>query len=560
MKRRLPAAIADGLVLALTALAGAVFVVPRLGFYSDDWVLVGQFSLTPDQSIGELFASSYESHFASRPIQGLYSAILYRMFGLQPFGYHVVNHLVIAGVVVLLYGVLRALGTSRLAALGAALVYATLPAFSTARFWFAVFAAPLSLLLYLVSLRLDIAAAPRSGWPLAVGRIASLATLATGLLAYEIVLPLAFASPFIARAADWQARGRRWSWGRWAAWVVPTVVLLVGLALYKAEASGRLGALDTEPARVAQITGALFRLDSRDGDYGLNVPRALAVNFGDHVLKLPLHAWGLRARVPGPVLPVTAIAMALLLSAYLRHVGRTEAATLTEAARLLAAGLVVFGLGYAIFLTNTAIQITPTGVGNRTAMAAGLGVALSVAGSLGLLVSMAGVQWRAALFSIAIAAYASCGTIVVGEIASYWGESYPRQQAIVATIQETLPALPPRTTLFLGGACPYIGPAIVFESSWDLAYALRIAYRDPTVSADVVSPSFTPEPTNITTALYGEVYDWPYGPQTRLLDLRRRRVFELTDQAAALDALRTARLPPRDCPPAKEGVGVPVFR
>lgn len=552
-------AIVDGLVVALAGLVAAVFVVPELGFYSDDWVLVATFHLSPDQSLFGLYSASTH-HFLSRPVQGLYSILLYKAFGLNPFGYHVVNSIVLAGTAALFRHVLARLGASRLAALGAGLVFACASAFSTDRFWFAVFAAPLSVLLYLVSLGLDLAATSARGSRFARLRLASLATLAVGLQAYELALPLAFFSPLVGRWLAAREGRPAWTWGQWAAWVVPTAVLLVGLGFYKAETSGRLGALAKEPQRIEKILSTLATTDAEDGDYGLNIPTAFSVNFGDHVLRLPAHAWALRHRVPGPALPVAVLVLALAAAGYLRSVARREAWAAGPWAVLAAAGVVVFGLGYAIFLTNSAIQITPTGVGNRTAVAAGLGAAMVVAGGLGWLVSVLPLGgWRAGVFSAVLAGHLACAAFTTVALGSYWGEAYPREQAVVADIQAHLPTPAPGTTIFLGGVCPYVGPAVVFESSWDLAFALRIAYRDRTVSADVVSPSFTPTATHIVTSLYGEDYDWPYGPTTLLYDFRSKRSFPLLDHATTIEALRATRLPSRDCPDSQEGMGVRVF-
>ncbi|MEO8359215.1 MAG: hypothetical protein ABI672_04220 [Vicinamibacteria bacterium] len=553
-------AIVDGLVVALAGLLAAAFYAPHVGFYSDDWVLLASFHLAPDQSIAGLYTSTHAQHFASRPIQGLYSILLYKAFGLAPLGYQVVNALVLAASAVLLRGVLARLGASRLAALGAGLVFACVPAFSTDRFWFAAFAAPLSVALYLVSLRMDLASARAEGASLVGWRAASLSVLAVGLLGYELALPLAFFSPGVARFQAWREGQTSWSWGRWATWVLPTLALLVGLGIYKAEDSGRLGSLDSEPKRIERILTGLLRSGAKDGDYGLNFPRAVAVNFGDHVLRLPSHAWALQGRVRTPALPVAVIVLALAAIGYLLRAARGERWAAGHWALMAAAGLGVFVLGYTIFLTNNAIQITPTGVGNRSSLAAAIGLAMVVAGVLGWLVSVLPLgAARAPVFATALTFYLSCGVFTTVALASYWADAYSWEQVIIADIQAHLKDPAPKSTIFLGGVCPYVGPAIVFESSWDLAFALRIAYHDPTVSADVVSRSFSAGRTAISTSLYDEEYDWPYGPATILYDYRTKQVVPLVDQTTTLQALRRLGLPSPDCPPSKEGVGVSVF-
>jgi hypothetical protein len=553
MRRLHLAATADRLFLVFVTLLVALLVVPHLGFYSDDWVLIADFHLNPDQSLAGLLASSGPHHYVSRPVQGLYSALLYRAFGLNPAGYHVVNAAIFTLIVLALYGVLRASGAPRVAAVATSLVYACLPSFSTARYWFAVFAAPLSVLLYLLSLRIDLASHALAGWRLAARRIVSLTVLAAGLLAYEIAMPLALVNPVIARLVDrWRGRPA-WSLARWIVWAVPSAALVIGLGVYKAATSDRLGSFAD---RLPAILATLVRPDARDGDYGLNVWLALSVNFGHHVLALPGHAWSMLDLAPGPLVPVSAVVLGLAVLGYLRAVGADESWRRGAWLALAIAGFAVFALGYAIFLTNTAIQITPTGVANRTGMASGLGVAMAVVGGVGWLISLAAARWRAVLLASVVAIQAAGGLVVLAVLARHWGEAYERELAVLARIKEALPDIPSRTTLFLGGVCPYVGPAVVFESSWDLAFALRLTYGDPTISADVVSKAFEARSDRITTALYGDEYDWPYGPYTVLLDLRTNRMWPLTDQAAARRALAEARLPMTECPPSKEGVGV----
>lgn len=552
--------IVDDLVVAVAGFVAAAFFVPHLGFYSDDWVLVAACQLAPDRSLGDLFLGTHAQHFASRPVQGLYSLALCKAFGLSPLGYHVVNTMVLAAGAVLLRSVLARVGVPRLGAVTAGIAFACTPAFSTDRFWFAAFAAPLSVTLYLASLRIDLAAAGRTGAALIGSRVVSLATLSIGLLAYELALPLALFSPLV---AWYQARreGRpAWRAAQWVAWIAPLVAVLLVLGGYKAVESGRLGPVSGEPGRVVRILSGVVRLDAVDGDYGLNVWRAVAVNFGDHGLLLPARAWSLRHRSPGAALPLVVMLTALGAAGYLRGSARHETWRAGPWRALTVAGVVVFILGYAIFLTNSAIQITPTGFGNRSALAASLGSAMVIAGALGWLVSVLPLgSGRAVAYASVFAVYAGSAVFTTVAIASYWAESYPRQLAVIEDIKSHLKAPAPKTTLFLGGVCAYAGPAVVFESSWDLAFALRIAYHDPTISADVVSASFTPKSDRIVTTLYEEDYDWPYGPDTLLYDARTHRSYPLLDQRTTQEALRRTGLPSAGCPPAREGVGVSVF-
>jgi hypothetical protein len=119
--------------------------------------------------------------------------------------------------------------------------------------------------------------------------------------------------------------------------------------------------------------------------------------------------------------------------------------------------------------------------------------------------------------------------------------------------------LAPRTTLLVGGFCSYHGPAIVFESDWDLSGALRLHYADRTLSADVLRPGFYKlTDSGVATILYEGEDDYDYSPNLLLYDFGRKTTQALTDKEAALRALRGGSIDAR-CPPGGEGVGSPVF-
>ena len=91
--------------------------ITGLGFYSDDWAFLKSFSQFSCHVILESMLSHIHlRHHAEviRPGQILYMSILYKLFGLEPLGYHVVNTTVLAVASVLFYLVLRQLGGTAL--------------------------------------------------------------------------------------------------------------------------------------------------------------------------------------------------------------------------------------------------------------------------------------------------------------------------------------------------------------------------------------------------------------------------------------------------------------
>jgi len=180
---------------------------------------------------------------------------------------------------------------------------------------------------------------------------------------------------------------------------------------------------------------------------------------------------------------------------------------------------------------------------------------LSLLGAIVVTVAGTGISRRAAAGLVAL----SCaGAFVVTQaLAAGWVRAYAQERRILASIRRALPAPQPGTTVLLGGACRFEGPAPVFEAPWDLQGALRLAYRDSTLLADVVSPETTAEADGIHTVVYGSESRYPY-ERLLLFDARSGSVVPLRD---AVDA--RARLAAVDvrhaCPPGRPGSGVRVF-
>jgi hypothetical protein len=559
----------DCVFLACLSLASSLWYLTRLGFYSDDWGLFAAFKLTPDASLANLVRSS----FLDRPIQGVYSILLFRLFGLHPFGYQATNAVVLALVAVLLYLVLRKLHLSRAAALGVALVYSVLPNYSTDRFWFAAFAAPLSIAFYLLSLLIDLNAATVHGRALIGRRVGAVTALLTSVLLYEAALPFFFINPFLAWYSTSQGLFSRDSSPEpsrplpgtrhfnWVAFLGVNSVVLVAVAIYKANTSPRLHAPRGVAALMWSIAGNLFRGDFKDGDYGLNLRAAFQAHYVDYLFELPKVVWSLQQNHPLAWLPLASLvfgAIVFLYALYARSAG--DHLTMRSSLVLVAAGLVTFLIGYSTFLTNKAIQITPTGIGNRTSIAAALGVAVTAAGLFGLLASaFRNSAMRSTAFAAMLGAYAAGGFFVLSTISSFWIDAYGRELEILHDVETHVGTPPSRTTLMLGGICSYYGPAIVFESDWDLSGALRLHYGDRTLSADVLRPSlYHVTDSGLATFLYEGEDDYEFGSYLRVYDYRRKTSYELPDRDVTLRLFHDSPLD-ADCPPGMEGVGVRVF-
>jgi MFS family permease len=285
---------------------------------------------------------------------------------------------------------------------------------------------------------------------------------------------------------------------------------------------------------------------------------AFQANYVDYLFRLPQIVWSLQQHHPHAWLPALSFAFGAGVFLYVKSL--EDDLTLRRSIALILIGVATFVLGYAIFFTNRAIQITPTGIGNRTANAASLGVAMTSVGVLGLIAAaVRRPSWRRLTFGVLIGAYAGAGLFVIGTLSSFWIDAYAREQEIVRDIAAHIDTPAPQILLLLGGICSYDGPAVIFESDWDLAGALRLHYGDRTVRADVLRPGFyRVTASGITTFLYGEQDDDAFGPQMVLYDYRRKMSHVLVDADTAERIFRE-QPPDADCPPGMEGVGVRVF-
>ena len=99
-----------------------------LGFYSDDWAMLASMKLSQSQLFIDVFSEIFRAHdHEIRPVQFFELAALYKLFGLDPLGYHLVNAAIILIAVVLLYLLGRTLGKPRALALSISVIFMLVP-------------------------------------------------------------------------------------------------------------------------------------------------------------------------------------------------------------------------------------------------------------------------------------------------------------------------------------------------------------------------------------------------------------------------------------------------
>lgn len=226
---------------------------------------------------------------------------------------------------------------------------------------------------------------------------------------------------------------------------------------------------------------------------------------------------------------------------------------------LIASGVIVFGLGYALFLTNANALVHPTGIANRIAIASSIGVALGMVGVISGIARVAPGPLRSRVFAAVVCLMCASGVLILNGIARFWVESYQEQQEVMVGIERNFPELAGDTVLILDGVCPYRGPAIVFESNWDLAGMLMTRFDDRSLQADVTTANLTVAEDGLHTVLYGAIHShYPYGQHLLVYDAARQRATRLPDHASALTYFGDSAAGAH-CPAGEEGFGVPIF-
>jgi hypothetical protein len=81
--------------------------------------------------------------------------------------------------------------------------------------------------------------------------------------------------------------------------------------------------------------------------------------------------------------------------------------------------------------------------------------------------------------------------------------------------------------------CPYFGPAVVFETNWDVGGALTLALARP-LAGDAVSPRMSPTPKGLQTSMYKQPSFYPYGPALYLYNAPTHQLVLLVDAETAV--------------------------
>ena len=194
-------------------------------------------------------------------------------------------------------------------------------------------------------------------------------------------------------------------------------------------------------------------------------------------------------------------------------------------------------------------------MGNRTAIAGALGVAVSLVGIVAAASAVSGPsRTRRLVFATTIAALCAMGSTVTSTVASFSARAYAAERTILQGLRDSLPAIPAGGTVLLDGMCSHVGPAVVFLMDWDATGALRVLYEVRDVRGDVVLPYTQVTETGITIH-----HTYPYR-QLYVYNHAHRVVLQLTSVTAARRHFERFNSDyTNGCPPFGGESGVPIF-
>ncbi len=550
--------------LILIVLLSRILFVFNLGFYSDDWSFLEMFFFG-DQN----FLQNY------RPVYLFNWYLMYSFFGFSTAGYHIINTLVFFLTAILLYISLKKLKFPRIFVLTIPLLFILLPHYSTIHFWICVIQINLCLSLFLISLYFDLKALEADLPKLLLWKLISMVAIIANVLTYELFLPFFYLSLIITfyyyrqlkiNNPELVGKGKIVNVKKLVALLFTNFLFLKIALIYKlfftVTSFRMMGSEVSFTEHLYYLFLNAIRLDYNEYDYGFNIIQSLKTAFVEYGIQLPEKLITIYNYYPDIHIFIIGIILALIIFIYLYKavsIYNLKIFSFKTIGKMLLAGLILFFVGYSIFFTNYSIAFTPTGIANRVSIGASLGVAIILISlTTGICLLIKHDKLRNIFFSLAVTGLCVSGFIINNTISSFWVEAGQAENEILEEIKNEFPSLPDSTRFMLDGVCPYFGPAIVFESSWDLAGAMRIAYSRKDLRADVISPNLTVTEEGFTTSLYEVDYFYQY--DILIYNYNEKKTFLISSMEDAIKYFESVDSNYNgNCPYGQEAHGVKIF-
>ncbi len=544
--------IANCALIFAMVIASALPYVFGLGFYVDDWSYFAALEHSSGQGMVAMFRelAGTDPNLLTRPVDTACFVLGYKIFGLHSTPYHVTTAGVVGLAAVLLYLVLSELRIGRWLAFAIALIFGLLPHYSTDRFLVSSHQNALCMAFAMLGIY-ALLRADRSGEKHPAKWVClAVPALVLSILSYEAAIGLILAGFGIAgwrRISGFRGLSKRnlANLGSIIAAIAMFLVVWMAKARMQREVVYHHHFLALLGGRSwhAIIQAALFNFWT----YGLHLPSVLIRLYWDSALNL--------------VAMSVAAVIALIVAAYLwRYMEPSAIPSRFVCLRLIVAGFVFFGLGYALFFTAIPNFNSP-GIDNRLAIASAPGAACVLVAIAGLACSVVkNSALRVRAFAIVIAAICGANSLVVSGVGFFWVDAASQQRTILSSVAAHVHSLPHRSELLLDGFCPWFGPSFVFTYSWDTTSAIRLTLNDESLNADVVPSDLPHDASGVISFFPQQGIDYSYSNKLFLYDVQRQTVTSLPSVQAA-NAYSRAMPPTREsgCPVSKKGASEEIF-
>jgi hypothetical protein len=455
----------------------------QTGFYLDDWIMLFNLYFGPHdltQAIGHYYFA--DARVAIRPVEAVHLALLYKLFGLKPLGYHALNGLMEILSAWFTYLFVRRLTGANAIALAAGILLLLYPSHDATHYWVVCSSLQLSWTCYIASLWLTLRGisddCPLSRWMAVV-------LFTVSLFSYEAFLPLFLLNVF--------------------AVVVVKAKTNVGTKKVLKEA-----VLASIPflAVIGFVTIYMKWFVPSLGLYTFH-----QVHFNPQLMMREILE-GIRINLPSRAFPfwaqsaieyfdrgvnhkdLLALAITLVVTVgsliILQKSDQLEAKpSVRNGVLLVLFGIMAIVLSYLIFGLNPEYLPTLTTIFNRVNTGSAFGMSLLI---VGLFIFLECLLSRWLQFGAKIVLSFFFGTVVIFFVMADWGLAQPWivswrvQSHIFDKVRQSKAAFTGASSILLINCPRYVMWSPVFDGVWDFQPMVRIALQNANVRSGVVSP------------------------------------------------------------------------
>lgn len=511
--------------LILVELLTFLPIMPRIGYYLDDYATLAFLHFAPHDSISSTLFSYFinDSRVLIRPVEVLHYGLIYSLFGEGSYAFHLINVGFEIMAAFLFYLVLKRLIGSPPVALAAALFFLLHPGHDSSHYWVICSSLSLSMLFFLTSFWSALKALDSNSPGLrCLWQVLSFCAFTLGLFNYETILPLCATTIMSVFALQLkQSEGTLFQRLRpaLAACLAPIVLALVGGGLlisflkfgvpFFGKGYDHAAVLDPALMLSTIMAGLKINLSLEPIQFFYKQAQACLLDFSAS------EKWRLAGAVAVMLLGVSAAAVGSN-PAVVSQASKGERTTFLSPVELLFVGFLSVLASYTIF--GLSHDHFPTLVTLVNRINGGASFAVSMMFSALMLLLLRCLVWSAgarvqgangrtaiavAVFSLVNAAICSFFLLADWGMAKPWMVSWQTQKHIHQKMKEAVPLLPTDASLLLINCPRYVMWAPVFDGVWDFQNLLRVTSNRSEITGNVVSDRLSITREGLVDVSYG---------------------------------------------------------